>query len=183
MLAGIVGLPVGVVGPIVSVVEPLIANAALPNVSTVVQNAINPVVDLLGTGTTTASIDPISIAEGNSGTTIVHVPVHLNAFPGNPVQLQYTTSDGTATARGHDYQATTGTVTFDPGETNAVADIPIIGDTRSRIRRDVHRHALEPGQRLHRYPVGDRHDLSTDEARMTGRLVVGARRRHGTRSR
>jgi hypothetical protein len=130
VIASAVGLPVGVVGPIVSAIEPTIAATALPVVSVAVQEAINPIMDLQGTGTTTASIDPISVVEGNSGTTIVHVPVHLNAFPGNPVQVVYTTSDDTATARGKDYQATTGTVTFAPGTTNATADVPIVGDTK-----------------------------------------------------
>src|SRR5437016_1695926 len=43
------------------------------------------------------------------------------------VSVHYATSDGTATA-GLDYVATSGTLTFSPGQTEAVFNVPIIFD-------------------------------------------------------
>ena len=45
-----------------------------------------------------------------------------------PVQVDYATSDGTATA-GQDYEATRGTLTFTPGATRATFSVPILNDT------------------------------------------------------
>jgi hypothetical protein len=44
------------------------------------------------------------------------------------VTVAYTTANGTATA-GSDYTATSGTLTFAPGETVQTVDVPIVGDT------------------------------------------------------
>ena len=74
------------------------------------------------------SVNDVSIAEGNSGTTNASITITLSAPASAPVSVHYATADGTATA-GSDYTTTTGNVTFAPGETTKVVSIPIIADT------------------------------------------------------
>jgi hypothetical protein len=57
------------------------------------------------------------------------VTVTLNGAPAGPVTVNYATSNGTATA-GSDYTATSGTLTFNPGETSKTFSVTIREDTR-----------------------------------------------------
>jgi uncharacterized protein (TIGR03437 family) len=75
------------------------------------------------------TINDVSVSEGNTGTKTVDFTVSLSA-PNNSqtVTVNYATADGTATA-GLDYQSTSGSVTFNPGETSKPITVTIIGDT------------------------------------------------------
>ena len=53
--------------------------------------------------------------------------VTLNRAASGTVTVDYATADGTATA-GADYTATSGTLTFDPGETAKTVDVPVLDD-------------------------------------------------------
>jgi len=66
--------------------------------------------------------------EGNSGTTAFNFTVSLSAAFGQPVSVNYSTSNGTATA-GEDYTATSGTLTFAVGEVNKTLTVQVNGDT------------------------------------------------------
>lgn len=66
--------------------------------------------------------------EGNSGTTPMSFTVTLSRASTLPVTVHWATGDGTATA-GSDYQASSGDVTFDPGQTSATVTVPIVGDS------------------------------------------------------
>jgi hypothetical protein len=69
--------------------------------------------------------------KGNTGTSDASVILSL-CLPGtNPVQVTYTTVDGTA-VQGTDYVFTTGTASFAPGITSQTITIPIIGDRLAR---------------------------------------------------
>ena len=70
---------------------------------------------------------PDSITEGDSGTTPAEFTVSLSAESGQTVTVDAETSPGEAT-EDVDYETTTGTVTFEPGETTQTFDVPIIGD-------------------------------------------------------
>ena len=74
------------------------------------------------------SISGTRIQEGNSGSSSATVTVSLSAKASQPVTVNYTTVDGTAKA-GSDYTATTGTLSFNPGETSKTLSIPVKGDT------------------------------------------------------
>jgi len=76
----------------------------------------------------TISINDVTIAEGNSGTTNATFNVTLSAASSFTVTVNYATADGTATA-GSDYQSTSGTLTFTPGQTTQTILVPINGDT------------------------------------------------------
>lgn len=68
------------------------------------------------------------VAEGDSATPTLSVPVSLSTSSPSTVTAHYQTLDITANAPG-DYVSTAGTVTFAPGETSKTVDIPIVGDT------------------------------------------------------
>lgn len=75
-----------------------------------------------------ASVAAASIAEGQSGTSTVNVPITLNSAATQPVSVQWTTSDLAATA-GSDYQAASGLVSFAAGESSKTVPVTINGDT------------------------------------------------------
>ena len=75
----------------------------------------------------TISIGDTSVTEGNAGTTPMNFTVTLSSASASTVTVNYTTSDGTATA-GSDYVAESGTVTFVPGDTSETITIDVNGE-------------------------------------------------------
>lgn len=72
-------------------------------------------------------ISDVSWQEGNTGTNSLTFFLDLS-FPGaQPISVNYATASGSATA-GSDYQATSGTLTFVPGETSKTITILVNGD-------------------------------------------------------
>ncbi|MFO0958393.1 MAG: cellulose binding domain-containing protein [Isosphaeraceae bacterium] len=76
----------------------------------------------------TISVADAAVDEGNSGTTTLPFTVSLSAASRATVTVAYATSNGTAAA-GSDYQATSGTLTFAPGETSKTLNVRVTGDT------------------------------------------------------
>lgn len=74
------------------------------------------------------AIGSTTVTEGNSGTVSLVFQVTLSAASTSPVTVNYSSANGTATA-GTDYEATSGTLTFAPGETNQTVSVPVNGDT------------------------------------------------------
>ncbi len=74
------------------------------------------------------SINDVSVAEGDSGTGSLTLTVNLSTASGQTVTVNYATADNTATA-GSDYQATSGTLTFNPSETSKTISVAVNGDT------------------------------------------------------
>jgi hypothetical protein len=90
------------------------------------------IADAQATGTivnddTAISIDDVSVAEGNSGTTNAVFTVSLAHASTLQITVTYATADGTATQPG-DYTATAGSLSFDPGETQKTISVPVAGD-------------------------------------------------------
>lgn len=73
------------------------------------------------------SVADVSQPEGNSATSLSFTVQLSKATPLN-VTVSYATADGSATA-GSDYTATSGQLTFAPGETSKTVAVPILGDT------------------------------------------------------
>jgi uncharacterized repeat protein (TIGR01451 family) len=73
------------------------------------------------------SINDVTQAEGNSGTTAFNFTVTLSAASGQTVTVSYATANGTATSPG-DYQATSGVLTFNSGETTKTITVLVNGD-------------------------------------------------------
>jgi uncharacterized repeat protein (TIGR01451 family) len=74
------------------------------------------------------SIGDASVVEGNVGTVDAVFAVNLSGASGQTVTVNYYTSDGTATA-GSDYLATSGLLTFSPGQTSQTIVVKVVGDT------------------------------------------------------
>jgi len=73
-------------------------------------------------------IEDVRVIEGDTGTIDALFTVSLSAEPTKTIRVDYATEDGTATA-GQDYEATSGTLTFDPGgSAEQTIAIPVIGD-------------------------------------------------------
>jgi hypothetical protein len=79
-------------------------------------------------GAVTASVGDVSVTEGDAGTTVASFPVSLSQAAGQAVSVSYQTADGTAMAP-EDYQAASGSITFQPGETAQSVSVFVLGDT------------------------------------------------------
>lgn len=89
------------------------------------------------------SIAPAAVPEGNQATTILSLPVALSQATTQTVSVQYSTTDGTATA-GSDYVAANGTLVFKPGETAKTVSITVNGDTAVESDETVTASLLNP---------------------------------------
>jgi len=74
------------------------------------------------------SVGDAVVTEGNSGTVNATFQVNLSAPSSQPVTVSFSTANRTASA-GVDYQSTSGTLTFDPGETTKTITVAVDGNT------------------------------------------------------
>ena len=97
-----------------------------------------------GTGTITDD-DPLVVAgiadastdEGDVGTSVVTFDVTLSAASAKTVTVEWATEDGLASAPS-DYEETSGTATFVPGDTTETASVTINGDGIAELDEDFH---------------------------------------------
>jgi len=82
--------------------------------------------------TVTLSINDVSVVEGNGGATNAVFAVSLSGPGAQVVKVDYATAGDTATS-GVDFTAASGTLTFDPGETNKVITVSVVGDTLDEL--------------------------------------------------
>lgn len=75
----------------------------------------------------TASIGDATVVEGNGGPHAATFTVTVFPAPPAPIEVTWSTGDGSATA-GSDYATATGVVSFAPGQTNATLDVSVFGD-------------------------------------------------------
>src|SRR5262249_42363291 len=89
---------------------------------TVDQNKVKGLVPLM------SALPPASGAGGTAASTALETfTVSLSAPSTQPVTVAYATADGTAT-QGQDYVATTGTLTFAPGQTQQTITVSVTAD-------------------------------------------------------
>lgn len=81
-----------------------------------------------GGGTPTISISDVTIGEGDSGLTPATLVITLSQASSQPVTVDYTTSDSSATFNGSDYQSRSGTLVFNAGETTKNLELNVVGD-------------------------------------------------------
>jgi uncharacterized repeat protein (TIGR01451 family) len=79
-------------------------------------------------GASGLSINSVTVDEGDSGTANVSFTVSLLPESGQTVMVSFSTANQTATAP-DDYASTSGTLTFNPGETSKAITVQIKGDT------------------------------------------------------
>jgi hypothetical protein len=122
---------------------------------TLLVNLTNPVnatiADGQGAGTiknddalSALSINDVTLAEGNSGTTSFNFTVTLSPASAFPVTIDYATADNTAIV-GSDYQPTSGTLTFAPGQTTKTVSVLVNGDVTTEPNETFFVNLFNPG--------------------------------------
>ncbi len=89
-----------------------------PGVGTILDNDPTPVL----------SVADISVTEGNVGVVAARFTAVLSAASGRSASFSYSTANGTATVSS-DYTASSGSITFSPGETQKQFTVNILPDT------------------------------------------------------
>lgn len=100
----------------------------------------NPTNATIGTGTGTGtilndnpapslSVDNVNLPAPSSGLANAVFTVSLSAPSELPTTVHFATADGTATVADNDYQATSGDLTFAPGQVTKTVSVPIVGTT------------------------------------------------------
>jgi probable HAF family extracellular repeat protein len=84
----------------------------------------------VASGTSGVSINDASVTEGDTGTRAMSFTVSLSSAASGTITVSYATGNNTATA-GVDYKSTSGTVTFNQGQTSATIQVAVIGDRTS----------------------------------------------------
>ena len=112
--------------------------------------------DSVASPTTLVSVNDVTIAEGNAGTTNATFNVSLNAVSAQTVSVKYVASPMNS-QKGVDFQATTGTVTFAPGETTKPVEVPVIGDTIDEFDEKFSLDVYDPTNAL----IADRKGVAT----------------------
>ncbi|HEX8352067.1 MAG TPA: Calx-beta domain-containing protein [Pyrinomonadaceae bacterium] len=74
------------------------------------------------------SVNDVTLAEGNAGTTAFTFTVTLSRASDQAVTVDYATADSTAATSGGDYASASGTLTFNPGETSKQVTVNVGGD-------------------------------------------------------
>jgi uncharacterized membrane protein YgcG len=90
------------------------------------------------------SIGNYSADEGNSGLTPFTFTVTLSNPSRSDVTVNYATADGTAMISDDDYQATSGTLTFDPGTTSQPITVEVVGDTKFEANETFYVNLTDP---------------------------------------
>lgn len=72
-------------------------------------------------------IGDVTAVETNSGNVACNFTITLSGASADPVTVSFATADGTATVD-NDYQSSSGTLTFAPGETEKTISVPLNGD-------------------------------------------------------
>ncbi|WP_294637697.1 Calx-beta domain-containing protein, partial [uncultured Aquabacterium sp.] len=82
------------------------------------------VIEIVPTEPSVVSVNSVTV---NEAAQVAQFIVSLDRASSTTVTVRWTTSGGTATA-GADYEARSGVVTFAPGETSKVIEVPILDD-------------------------------------------------------
>ena len=97
------------------------------------------ITDGVGQGTITdddalpeLTVNDVTVTEGDSGSLDANFTVSLTPVSGRQVTVQYATANGSAIAPG-DYTATSGSLTFAPGQTTKTVSVPVNGDALDEI--------------------------------------------------
>jgi Calx-beta domain-containing protein len=79
----------------------------------------------------TLSVDDVSHAEGDAGSTTYTFTVSQSFATAATTTVNYATADDTATTADSDYASASGPLTFAPGQTSKTFDVTVNGDTKN----------------------------------------------------
>ncbi len=111
--------------------ETFVVNLSAPTGATLADNqGIGTILNDDGTASNaTLRIADVSKAEGNAGTSNANFVVTLSPASTGTVTVKYATANGTARTGNRDYTATSGKLTFTPGQIRKTVAVKVIGDT------------------------------------------------------
>jgi large repetitive protein len=89
------------------------------------------------------SVNDATVQEGDGGTANLVFTVTLSHTGVSTATVDYATADATADAA-NDYTATSGTLTFAPGETSQTVTVPVAGDAVDEADETLHLRLLNP---------------------------------------
>ncbi len=84
----------------------------------------------------TLTVKDVNVLEGNSGSMLADFSINLEPVSEDTVLVQFMTVDGTATVASGDYNDTTGTLIFAPGEYQKIVSVSIYADTLSETNEE-----------------------------------------------
>ena len=127
-----------------------------------------------GTGLAILTSDPV-IVEGENGTKNAVFEIRLSRSSESAVSVSYQTVDGTAGA-GEDYQTTSGTLTFAPGQEVLTVSVPVVGDTIAEMAESFSLNVTPPADSgiAIRGATGVATILDTDTSRLPEISISGA---------
>ncbi|MGD9590011.1 MAG: Calx-beta domain-containing protein [Pyrinomonadaceae bacterium] len=109
--------------------EAIILGLESPSGGAVLGNPINAILTILDNDDTPAvSINNVSAAEGDMGTTAFTFTVSLSGQTSQPVDVTYSTADGTSNGPGDYVPVQPTALTFDPGQTSKQVTVFVNGD-------------------------------------------------------
>lgn len=94
---------------------------------------------------TTVRAEGVRVIEGNAGTTAAVFTMRLQGRPMLPVTVAYSTANVTAVA-GSDYTASSGIVSFAPGEFTKTISVPIKGDLEAEVDETFQLNLINPSR-------------------------------------
>lgn len=94
----------------------------------------------------TVSINNVTKTEGDAGSTAFTFTLTLNKAATETATVDFEVADGTALETDNDYTATTGTVTFNPGEKTKTITVNVTGDTKLEGNETFFVNLLNPQQ-------------------------------------
>ncbi len=118
-------------------------------------------------------IDGATACEGDYGQTTLSFMVSLSEASTNLVTVDFATADGTATEADTDYQAVSGSLVFQPGETSKAILVPVIGDTKLELDESFFVNLTKPDSEPAGVTLDDGYGIGTITDHESG-VPVGA---------
>ena len=145
----------------------------LQNLSNAEIGSVNQATILDDDAIPTVSVDDVSVAEGNSGTTNAIFNLTLSAASGRTTRVRFTTAPGTATT-GVDFTAVDTIVTFLPGETAKSAAVSVVGDASAESDESFFVGLSQPTNLVIADGQGQGTIIDDDSAQQSSHLQFGA---------
>ena len=129
-----------------------------------------------GTGTITDDDDPPEVTIGDAPAVTEGIsalfPVTLSVASGQLVTVAYTTKNGTATA-GADYSTTSGTLEFQPGDTEETISVPTVDDTEQESEERFTVNLSNPSEATLNDAAGEGTIIDNDGGPTMSELSIG----------
>jgi hypothetical protein len=125
------------------------------------------------------SIDNVTMAEGNAGTTTFSFTVTKTGTTALSASVNYATADGTATDADNDYEPTSGTLTFAAADTTKQVSVTVNGDTTPEVDETFTVVLSSPTNATISQGTGTGTISNDDESVSAGQLIISEFRLRG----